>query len=98
MAVDYVEKDVNWLRLRDITLRFSAGRDLLTKLKCFSSASVFLTGTDLFLITNYTGVDPTAAGNSAATLGNGSFGIDFGSLSIPRGINFGLSLQFASKK
>ena len=98
MAVDYVEKDVDWLRLRDLTLRFTAGRDLLNRLKWFSSASVFLTGTDLFLITDYTGVDPTAAGNSAATLGNGSFGIDFGSLSIPRGINFGLSLQFAGKK
>ena len=97
LAVDYVEKDVDWLRLRDITLRFTAGRNLLQKLKVFSSASAFLTGTDLFLITNYTGVDPTAAGNSAATLGNGSFGIDFGSLSIPRGINFGLSLQFANK-
>jgi len=97
MAVDYVEKDVHWLRMRDITLRFTAGRNLLQKLRIFSSASAFLTGTDLFLITNYSGVDPTAAGNSAATLGNGSFGIDFGSLSIPRGINFGLSLQFANK-
>ncbi len=97
LAVDYVEKDVHWLRMRDITLRFTAGRNLLQKLRVFSSASAFLTGTDLFLITNYTGVDPTAAGNSAATLGNGSFGIDFGSLSIPRGINFGLSLQFANK-
>lgn len=97
LAVDYVEKDVNWLRMRDITLRFTAGRNLLQKLRLFSSASAFLTGTDLFLITDYTGVDPTAAGNSAATLGNGSFGIDFGSLSIPRGINFGLSLQFANK-
>jgi len=97
LAVDYVEKDVNWVRLRDVTLRFNAGKNLLQKLKWFSSASAFLTGTDLFLITNYSGVDPTAAGNSAATLGNGSFGIDFGSLSIPRGINFGLSLQFAKK-
>src|SRR5688572_25647920 len=97
LAVDYVEKDVHWVRLRDITLRFSAGKDLLSRLRWFSSASAFITGTDLFLITNYTGVDPTAAGNSAATLGNGSFGIDFGSLSIPRGFNFGLSLQFANK-
>jgi TonB-linked SusC/RagA family outer membrane protein len=97
MAVDYVEKDVNWLRMRDITLRFTAGKELLRKLRWFSSANAFVTGTDLFMFTNYTGVDPTAAGNSAATLGNGSFGIDFGSLSIPRGINFGLQVQFAKK-
>ena len=97
LAVDYVEKDVNWVRMRDITLRFVAGKRLLDKLRWFSSASAFITGTDLFLFTNYTGVDPTAAGNSAATLGNGSFGIDFGSVSVPRGLNFGLSLQFAKK-
>jgi TonB-linked SusC/RagA family outer membrane protein len=97
LAVDYVEKDVHWLRMRDITLRFNAGKQLINKLRWFSSASAFITGTDLFMITNYTGVDPTAAGNSAATLGNGSFGIDFGSLSIPRGINFGLQVQFAKK-
>jgi hypothetical protein len=97
MALDYVEKDVNWLRMRDVTLRFNAGKDLLSRLRWFSSASAFVTATDLFLFTNYTGVDPTAAGNSAATLGNGAFGIDFGSLSIPRGFNFGLSFQFANK-
>jgi len=97
MAVDFVEHDVNWLRMRDVTLRFTAGKQLLSKLKWFSSASAFLTGTDLFIFTNYTGVDPTAAGNSSATLGNGSFGIDFGSLSTPRGINFGLQVQFAKK-
>jgi hypothetical protein len=89
---------VNWLRLRDITLRYKAGKQLLDRLKYFSSLNIFFTGTDLFMFTNYTGVDPTAAGNSAATLGNGSFGIDFGSLSIPRGFNFGLSVQFAQKK
>lgn len=97
MAVDYVEHDVNWLRLRDITLRASAGSRLIQKMKFIAAADVFVTATDVFLITNYTGVDPTAAGNSAATLGNGSFGIDFGSLSIPRGINFGLRVQFANK-
>ena len=97
MAVDYVEKDVNWLRMRDMTFRFTAGKNLLNKLRWFSAASAFVTGTDLFMFTNYTGVDPTAAGNSAATLGNGAFGIDFGSLSIPRGFNFGLQLQFAKK-
>lgn len=97
MAVDYVEKDVNWLRMRDMTLRYNASKEVLKKLRWFSSFSAFVTGTDLFLITNYTGVDPTAAGNSSATLGNGSFGIDFGSLSIPRGINFGLQVQFAKK-
>jgi len=97
LAVDYVEHDVNWLRLRDITLRYSAGPRLLDQLRWFSNVDFFVTATDVFLITNYTGVDPTAAGNSAATLGNGSFGVDFGSLSNPRGVNFGIRAQFNNK-
>jgi TonB-linked SusC/RagA family outer membrane protein len=97
LASDYVEHNVNWLRLRDITLRYSFGQSMLRRLRVFSSADVFVTGTDLFLITNYSGVDPTAAGNSAATSGAGSFGIDYGSLSTPRGINFGIRVQFANK-
>lgn len=97
-AVNFVEHDVNWLRLRDVTLKVSAGDNLLKRLNIFSAASAFFTATDVFIITNYSGVDPSAAGNSAATLGSGSFGIDFGSLSTPRGLNFGLQVQFANKK
>lgn len=96
-AVDFVEHDVNWLRLRDITLRYTLGGSLLRRLKVFSNADVFFTATDVVIITNYSGVDPTAAGNSAATRGAGSFGIDFGSLPTPRGYNFGLRVQFANK-
>ncbi len=93
-AVDYVEHDVDWIRMRDITLSVAAGSRILQSLKYFSNASAFVTATDVFLITNYSGVDPTAAGNSAATLGTGSFGIDYGSLSNPRGINVGIRVQF----
>lgn len=96
-AVDYVEHSVNWLRLRDITLRYSLGSNTLRRLKIFSYADVFVTATDVFLITNYSGVDPTAAGNNAATAGGGSFGIDYGSIPTPRGINFGIKVQFANK-
>jgi TonB-linked SusC/RagA family outer membrane protein len=96
-AVDYVEHDVDWLRLRDMTLMYDLGPNMLRKWRIFSSFGIFVTGTDLLLFTNYSGVDPTAAGNSAATLGSGSFGIDYGSLSTPRGINFGIKAQFANK-
>jgi TonB-linked SusC/RagA family outer membrane protein len=96
-AVDFVEHDVNWLRLRDVTLRYSVGPALLKSLKIFSNANLFFTATDLFLITNYSGLDPAAGGNSAATRGAGSFGIDYGSLGTPRGYNFGINVQFANK-
>ncbi len=96
-AVDFVEHDVNWARLRDVTVRYMFGQNLLRRMKIFSYADVFVTGTDLFIVTNYGGVDPTAGGNSAATSGGGSFGIDYGSLPTPRGINFGIKVQFANR-
>ena len=39
-AVDYVEKDVHWLRMRDITLRFNAGKNLLLDFEGSDTASV----------------------------------------------------------
>jgi hypothetical protein len=45
------------------------------------------------MITNYSGADPSVNANNAAARGFGGAGIDFGSISIPRGINFGLRVN-----
>ena len=84
----FIEKDINWMRLRDVTLSydFPEGR--------FRRASVFVTGTDLFLLTNYSGMDPIVNGNTAATGGSGAAGIDYGNFPIPRGVNVGVRLGF----
>jgi hypothetical protein len=82
----FIEKDINWMRLRDVTLSFALpeGR--------FKRASVFVTGTDLLLLTNYSGMDPIVNGNTAATGGSGAAGIDYGNFPMPRGFNFGLRM------
>jgi len=86
----FIEKDINWLRLRDLTVRYELpGRFLKAR-----TASVYLTGTDLFVITNYTGLDPIINGNTAAVGGSGAVGIDFGNFPMPRGVNFGISVGF----
>jgi hypothetical protein len=82
----FIEKNINWMRLRDVTLSYVLPQKLM------SNASVFITGTDLFLITNYSGLDPIVNGNTAAVGGSGAAGIDYGNFPIPRGINFGLRL------
>lgn len=84
----FIEKDINWLRLRDVTLSYALpeGR--------FKRASVFITGKDLFLLTNYSGLDPIVNGNTAATGGSGAAGIDYGNFPMPRGFNFGLKMGF----
>ena len=87
---DFVERDINWVRMRDVTISYQLPTSILGKQKILRTASVFVTGTDLFLITNYTGADPGVNGTTPATGGAGAFGIDFGSLALPRTITVGL--------
>lgn len=84
----FIEKNINWIRLRDITLSYALPE------RYIKSGSIFVTGTDLFLITNYTGMDPIVNGNDAAVGGSGGNGIDYGNFPIPRGLNFGLRFGF----
>ena len=86
----FIEKDINWLRLRDVTLSYAIpGRWVRAR-----SASVYVTATDLALFTNYTGMDPIVNGNTAAVGGSGGVGIDYGNFPMPRGINFGFKVAF----
>ena len=86
----YIEKNINWLRLRDLTVSYAIpGRFLGAR-----TASVYLTGTDLFLITNYSGLDPIVNGNTAAVGGSGAVGMDFGNFPMPRAVNFGINVGF----
>jgi TonB-linked SusC/RagA family outer membrane protein len=86
----FIEEDINWLRLRDVTLRYALPAGFMATRR----ASVFVTATDLFLLTNYSGMDPIVNGNSAALGGSGGAGIDYGNFSMPRGFNFGVSVGF----
>jgi TonB-linked SusC/RagA family outer membrane protein len=90
----FIEKDINWLRLRDVTMSYRLSPTTLQAVKFVKSASVFVTGTDLFLLTNYSGLDPVANGNSAAVGGAGGAGLDYGNFPLPRGINFGIRAGF----
>ena len=84
----FIEQDINWLRLRDITVTYDLPQRVLP------NASIFITGTDLFLRTNYSGLDPIASASSPATGGSGSVGIDYGGFPTPRAISFGTKVRF----
>ena len=91
-AEDFIERDINWLRLRDVTLRYSF--PTLGKGRTIKELSVFVNGTDLLLITNYTGADPYISVTSPATGGAGGFGLDFGKTSLPRQVSAGITVSF----
>lgn len=91
---NFIERDVNWMRVKEVTLRYSVPPSVLSQSKLFKTANVFVTGNDLLLITNYTGGDPGVNGTNTATGGSGGQGIDFGNLPLPKVINVGVSLGF----
>jgi len=91
---DYFERDISWIRLRDVTLSYNFSGWLTKKNGFFKSGSIFVTGTDVFILTNYTGVDPNVSGLTASAGGFGGQGYDYGALALPVGINFGLRVSF----
>ena len=90
----FVERDINWVRMRDLTLNYTFPAEWLKGTKIIRRAGVFITGTDLFLLTNYTGADPNVNGTTATSQGAGAAGFDFGKLAVPRGIAAGLRVGF----
>ncbi|QHS57041.1 SusC/RagA family TonB-linked outer membrane protein [Mucilaginibacter sp. 14171R-50] len=93
MESDFVEHDINWLRLRDITLNYAIPQSVLAPSKVFKSASIFVTATDVFMLTNYSGADPDVNGNNSSTRGSGSAGFDYGTVATPRTISLGLRVK-----
>jgi TonB-linked SusC/RagA family outer membrane protein len=91
---EFIEKDINWVRMRDITLGYKIPTSLLKRQKVVRTASLFVSATDLFMITNYSGADPNVSGLTGGARGYGGGGFDFGALANPRTINFGLKVQF----
>jgi len=91
---DYIES-VNWMRLRDITISYDLSQKILKRQKLVKSANIFATGTDLFIITNYSGMDPNVnALNSSNVKGFGGAGIDYGAIPTPRAFSLGVKLVF----
>ncbi len=91
---DWLEKNVNYLRIQEIRLAYRIPEKLLRKTGVISNASVFVTGNDLLTITNYSGIDAVGNTVTAAAGGTGGEGYDVWSLPTPRRISAGISITF----
>lgn len=83
----YIERDLYWVKLRDVNLTYDLPANLLSAVK-ISAASVTLTGRNFLLSTNYTGSDPDLGTRNGLT--NYS-GIDF--WTTPNTHSFGVALN-----
>ncbi len=91
---DWLEKNVNYLRLRELRLNYNLPKTWLQKSKIMSAANLFISGNDLFTWTNYSGIDAVGNTLSAAAGGTGGEGYDVWSLPNPRGLAVGISITF----
>jgi hypothetical protein len=83
----------NWLRLRSVSLSYDfAG--LLGNRNFIKGLSASVAGYNLFLWTNYKGMDPEVSVSGSGTGGSGSMGIDYCGVPATRNVTFGLNVTF----
>jgi hypothetical protein len=88
---EFIQHDVNWFRLRDITLNYRLSKPFIKGVK---GMSFFITGSDLVVFSNYLGADAAVNSNNPGTRGVGGYGMDLGSAPTPLGLSFGLKANF----
>jgi TonB-linked SusC/RagA family outer membrane protein len=92
VGTNFIE-DGSWVRLRTVTLAYRLPKDILrdTPLK---ELDFFVTGRNLLLFTNYTGMDPEVSASGAGVRGAGSNGLDYGGIPATMGVTAGLKISF----
>jgi hypothetical protein len=91
---EFIQHDVDWFRLRDLTLTYNLPQQTIKRFKAVKRLSVFVTGTDLVLFTNYRGADPAVNGNTAGEGGISAYGFDYGVMPAPVSLSFGFRVNF----
>lgn len=89
--------NTNWLRLRSVSLSYNFSDDLLKRARlsqAIKGITATLTGTNLWLLTNYKGMDPETSAAGSGVVGSSSVGIDFNGVPSTSGVAFGLNLKF----
>lgn len=80
----YMVEDGSYTRLKSVQLGYS-----FPAIGMFESMRAYVSATNLFTITDYTGMDPEVARSGALTLG-----VDTGTYPAPRIVSVGLNLNF----
>jgi TonB-linked SusC/RagA family outer membrane protein len=83
-------QDGSYFRLRNIQLGYTVPKSLTNKVSGLGSFRVYVTGRNVFTVTDYTGYDPETPGAT----GFGGRGIDEGTYPNVRAYTAGLQLEF----
>ncbi len=80
-------EDASYLKLRDVTLSYTWNKPLFNFIQ---GGTLFVTGENLFCITDYLGLDPEFSYSNSSVYQ----GVDYAKVSAPRSIKFGVNLKF----
>ncbi|MDW7694102.1 TonB-dependent receptor [Flammeovirgaceae bacterium SG7u.111] len=83
-------EDGSYLRLKNVSLGYNIPDVMLNKIK-LSSARIYVSGTNLYTLTNYSGADPEVNTNDGSTV---SQGMDFYTFPQVRTMLVGLNIGF----
>ena len=84
----------NWLRLRSVSLSYTAPKEWLKKSGFIKGITVTASGNNLWLLTNYKGMDPEVSAAGSGVVGSSSVGIDYCGVPATAGFTFGVNLTF----
>ncbi len=90
---DWAVEDGSFLRLQSATLGYTFPEALMERIS-ISKLRIYVTGTNLFCLTNYSGYDPEVDTRRATPL---TPGVDYSAYPKSRGIVAGINLTFARK-
>lgn len=86
MSDRWVE-DASYLKLRNVTLSYSWDKPIW---KFIQSGTVFVTGENLFTVTDYLGLDPEFSYSYSSAM----LGVDYAKVASPRSVKIGVNLKF----
>lgn len=89
--------NTNWLRLRSVSLSYNFNSEILKSAKLskvIKGLSATVVGTNLWLLTNYKGMDPETSAAGSGVVGSSSVGIDYNGVPSTAGVTFGLNVKF----
>ncbi len=91
---DRFVEDAGFLRLRNIQLGYNLPTSLLSSVPGFRSARVYVAASNLFVITDYSGMDPEVLTYRSGVSSQIGAGTDGGNMPQPRTVQLGVQLQF----
>jgi hypothetical protein len=80
-------ENASYIKLHDVTLSYVWKKPLL---KFIQGGTLYVTGQNLFCITDYLGLDPEFSYSYSSVMQ----GVDYGKVCAPRSVKLGINLKF----